>query len=218
MKKILIAVISLTVSLSAYAQSNFAIGAGAVTRQISETFLGLETDNYFHTGFSIDAMYGYDFTNHFGINTGLRYIYLFQSDRSSALGAEKVDTEKDSFLDLPVHLKYTFNPSGFCKFFLTAGPTAELWTSYSTTFSIKYITEKPSKDSYTTNHFKDGPEGLFNKFNVSAGATLGLEIADAVRVSLAYDYYFLDMLKNTWGIQTSRMSKHQIRLGVAYVF
>lgn len=218
MKKILTAVIALTVSMSAFAQSNFSIGAGAAARQITENVVGYETENFFHTGFTVDAMYGYDFTDMIGLNTGLRFTYLFQSDKVSALGAESITLDKDSFLDLPVHVKFTFNPDSFCKFFASVGPTAELWTSYATSHIVKYVTAEQKRDVHTNNHFKEGAKDLYNRFNVSAGAAVGVEIADAVRITLGYDYYFLNMLKNNWDGMTGRYSKHQIRLGVAYVF
>lgn len=219
MKKFLIAVIALTASLSAYAQSNYSIGVGAAMRWISEDYLGYDVECHPHTGFTVDASYGYDFNSSVGLSTGLRFSYLFRSERLSVFDVKKIDTDRESYLDLPVHLKFTFNPASSCKFFATVGPTAELWTSYSSSHVIKYMTENQAKDTYTTHHFKDAvPEDLFNRFNVSVGATVGVEVASAVRVSLGYDCYFLDMLKHQWGIQTSRMGRHQLRLGVAYVF
>lgn len=118
-----------------------------------------------------------------------------------------VESEKMTFLEIPVNLKYNFGSRMNSHFFVAAGPALSFWLSY----REKY---EDAMTTINTDVFKE-MKGSINKFNVGAGFSLGIEAA-RLRLTLGYDYYFLNLF--TGSLPSTKAYRGQARVGIAYLF
>lgn len=221
MKKILTVAIAIAVSMSAFAQSNFSIGIGETLRHRMGTNAMAGDDlTKVQSGLMIEATYGYDFIENVGITAGVRFayegIYNKSAIESKLLGIKATGKWLNSYLEIPVNAKFTINPDSACKFFITLGPTFSYWTGNKVKIDTEVIGPSGSKNTEVINLF-DKASNYYQRCNVGAGLALGLDIIDHIRVTLGYDYYFLNNIKKdvTGG---GTLKNGAGRLGVAYVF
>lgn len=220
MKKILLAAAILLVTVTAGAQPRFSVGIGATVHNYfmqTDILGGKKNFTSNSTGIFIDALGSFEIAEHFDIMTGLKGtltglgrkgVNLLQY--KSITYGKNVSSEKMTFLELPVNLKYNIGSGRGSHFFVAAGPLASLWMSY----NAKNTVEIGEQGATTKYDVMKEMKGYINRFNVGAGLSLGLESA-AMRITLGYDYYFLDLVKKIPGT-TAR--KGQARVGIAYMF
>ena len=221
MKKILTAAIALAVSMSAFAQSNFSIGIGETLRhRMGTNEMATNALTSAQSGLMIEATYGYDFSDYVGLTAGARFsfegIYNKKVVDLKILGVKMQSKWLNNFLEVPVNVKFHVNPGSAVDFFVAAGPTFSFWAGS----TIKTYTEVVSPDgnvNVNKSNLFEKDNNYFNRCNIGAGLTLGLDIIDHIRVTLGYDYYFLDQIsKGTTGAGTLKNGCG--RLGVAYIF
>lgn len=213
MRKILSIVIALTVSLSAFAQSTFSVGVGATMHNYF-TKVGEESLRGTSNGLFLEVMGSFPVAEQIDITGGLKGtltglgkkgVNLLQYRGRIFVGT--VESEKMTFLELPVNVKFNFGPRMRSHFFVMAGPALSFWLSY----REKY---EDSLTKINADVFKE-MDGFLNRFNVGAGGSLGIESA-SFRLSLGYDYYFLNLF--TDNLLSAKSHRGQARVGVAYLF
>lgn len=218
MRKILTAVIALTVSMSAFAQSSFSIGIGETLRhRVGTDIMASNTLTQAQSGLMVEATYGYGFTDNIALTAGLRYsfegIYNKQVIDLSILGIKSQSKWLNGYLELPVNVKFYITPDSACNFFVALGPTLSYWTTNTVKTYAGAGIESTGSASYTANMFDTK---LYNRFNVGAGLTLGMDIISHIRVTLGYDFFFLNA--NNKETSSYNLKNGQGRLGVAYIF
>ena len=191
MKKILVAAILLIGCISASAQ-NFGIGGGFIN---SSTVI--EGESSALNGGYVQATADLNLTNAFAVVAGLRYVY--------AAGSKGIDLPffgktTSHAVGVPVFAKVNVINTGDMKAFFFAGPT------------VYYgISLKSQSGELVANWYKNE---TFKPLNVTVGAGVGLDVMEAVRFTVGYDYGVTKRVD----VQSTKSRSGDIRFGVAFLF
>ena len=117
----------------------------------------------------------------------------------------------ESYLAVPLDLNLHLPISEDMKFLIVAGPTLDLGLT----------SRAKLKDTSAEYDIYDGALGdmtKYNRFDVLIGGGLGLDVMDAVRVTVRYDY---GLINRNGGNLTSgflKVHRSQLKLGVGFLF
>lgn len=117
----------------------------------------------------------------------------------------------ESYLAVPLDLNLHLPISEDMKFLIVAGPTLDLGLT----------SRAKLKDTSAEYDIYDGALGdmtKYNRFDVLIGGGLGLDVMDAVRFTVRYDY---GLINRNGGNLTSgflKVNRSQLKLGVGFLF
>ena len=190
MKKILVVAILLIGYISASAQ-NFGIGGGFVN---STTNIG-NTSSAFNGGY-VQATADLNLSNAFSVVAGLRYMYTAANKGISLPFFGKTVSQA---VGVPVFAKMNVINTGDMKAFLFAGPTLYYGLAF-----------KSQSGELIANWYENE---TFKPLNVTVGGGIGLDVMEAVRFTIGYDYGVTNRLSTT----SSKSNTGDIRLGVTFL-
>ena len=143
-----------------------------------------------------------------GFAPGLQFGYFTKSDVNISNYANVSFTE--TYLAVPLDFNLHMNLSGDMKLLVFAGPTLDLGLT-------SRVKEKSTSVEYDIYSGKLSDYTKYTRYDVLVGGGLGLDVMDAVRFSVRYDYG----LVNRNGGSTSNLleiHRSQLKLGVAFLF
>ena len=143
-----------------------------------------------------------------GFAPGLQFGYFTKSDVNIYNYANVSSTE--TYLAAPLDFNLHMNLSGDMKLLVFAGPTLDLGLT-------SRVKEKSTSVEYDIYSGKLSDYTKYTRYDVLVGGGLGLDVMDAVRFSVRYDYG----LVNRNGGSTSNLleiHRSQLKLGVAFLF
>ena len=202
MKKIILT-LALVAAAATSAMAQFSIGAGYLNQNSKYTYSSSST-NTAANGFYAGADADYNLGMGFSVVPGIYYGYL--TSDSSYFGVANSST-KSHYIAVPVNFKYSIAPIEMLKVFAYAGPQFELGVSSKTTASALGVST--SLDNY-------GNDGKLNRFNLSLGVGLGVDISDIVRINGGYSWGLLNMLRDADDNASIKTSFWHI--GAAFLF
>lgn len=202
MKKIILT-LALVAAAATSAMAQFSVGAGYLS-QTSKYSLSSSTTSSTANGFYAGADADYNLGAGLSVVPGIYYGYL--SSDASYLGLAN-STTKSHYIAVPVNFKYSIAPIEMLKVFAYAGPQFELGVSSKTTTSALGVST--SLDNY-------GDDGSLNRFNISLGLGLGVDVSDIVRINGGYSWGLLNMLKDAGDNASIKTSYWHI--GAAFLF
>ncbi len=202
MKKVILT-FALIAAAATSAMAQIEVGAGYLSQTAKYSWSSSSTNttsNGFYAGADVD----YELGTGLSLVPGVYYGYL--SSDASYLGVAG-STTKNHYVAVPVNVKYSIAPIDMFKVFAYAGPRFEFGVSSKTTASALGVST--TLDNY-------GDNGSLNRFNVSLGVGLGVDVSDLVRVSGGYSLGLLNMLKN--GDDNSSIKTSYWHIGAALLF
>lgn len=202
MKKIILTLV-LVAAAATSAMAQFSIGAGYLSQNSKYAYSSSST-NTVSNGFYAGADADYNLGMGFSVVPGIYYGYL--TSDASYFGVANSST-KSHYIAVPVNFKYSIAPVEMLKVFAYAGPQFELGVSSKTTASALGV--NTSLDNY-------GDDGKLNRFNLSLGVGLGVDISDIVRIKGGYSWGLLNMLKDADDNASIKTSFWHI--GAAFLF
>lgn len=160
-----------------------------------------ETDGL--DGFYLEATYDWDFMErHWGIlavQPGVRFSYVGDSDSDEMMGIKKRDSINETYLDIPINLKYSY-PLGNLKISAFAGPVFSCGLTSVEKLSItgdnvdlsarvnKYTGKMSTKgDDSSLDIAPDAAALEYARFDVKLGVGIGASIADRLAMKLGYN-------------------------------
>ena len=191
MKKILVAAVLLIGCISASAQ-NFGIGGGFVNSATKFE----NAESAFNGGY-VQATADLNVSNAFAVVAGLRYMYTGGEKGISLPFFGK--TSSHTF-GIPVFAKFNVLNTGDMKAFVFAGPTLYYGVAF-----------KSQSGELVSNWYKNE---TFKPLNITVGGGIGLDVMEAVRFTVGYDYGLTNRLDS----DNSKANSADIRFGVAFLF
>lgn len=201
MKKVILT-IALVAAAATSAMAQFSVGAGYLSQNSKYTYSSSST-NSTASGFYAGADADYNLGAGVSVVPGIYYGYL--SSDASVLGVAN-STTKNHFIAVPVNFKYSIAPIEMLKVFAYAGPQFEFGVSSKTTNSVVGVST--TVDNY-------GDDGNLNRFNISLGLGLGVDISDMIRINGGYSWGLLNMLKDSDNASIKTSFWH---IGAAFLF
>lgn len=207
MKKIILSVVLAAVAATS-AMAQFSVGAGYLNQTLKTT-VSDNTTNAAFQGAYVGADASYYLGLGFSVVPGIYYGYLSSDENLGFSLASVSSSTKNHYIAVPVNFKYGIKPLDVLGVFAYAGPQFSLGISSKTTTTGTVLGASGSSvlDNY-------GDDGHLNRFNISAGVGLGVELFDVVRVEFGYNYGFLN-LSNLDNVTSKASSWH---VGAAFLF
>lgn len=207
MKKIILSVVLAAVAATS-AMAQFSVGAGYLNQTLKTT-VSDNTTNAAFQGVYVGADASYYLGLGFSVVPGIYYGYLSSDENLGFSLASVSSSTKNHYIAVPVNFKYGIKPLDVLGVFAYAGPQFSLGISSKTTTTGTVLGASGSSvlDNY-------GDDGHLNRFNISAGVGLGVELFDVVRVEFGYNYGFLN-LSNLDNVTSKASSWH---VGAAFLF
>ncbi len=148
------------------------------------------------------------------IQPGLSYYYLNSRESREEVGFNIAGTSTEHMLNIPVHIKYTFDIIPALSLYIFAGPTMSVGLAATDKISVTGefmgvgVEGSMKYDSYTgkvkTENFSDEvadalnqylPQTRMNRFDVLMGGGIGLDLVKFITVKGGFDYGLLNRLK-----------------------
>lgn len=207
MKKIILSIALATVAATS-AMAQFSVGAGYLNQTLKTTVSNTTTNAAFQ-GVYVGADASYYLGLGFSLVPGIYYGYLSSDENLGFSLASVSSSTKNHYIAVPVNFKYGIKPLDVLGVFAYAGPQFSLGISSKTTTTGTVLGASGSSvlDNY-------GDDGSLNRFNLSAGVGLGVELFEVVRVEFGYNYGFLNLNK-TDNVTSTASSWH---VGAAFLF
>lgn len=153
---------------------------------------------------------GYNIKDLFGdggsIDTGLQYVGFWGKPGTMDLGLGYKGQQKDSYIQLPVRVRYTWENENF-NFFLYAGP------KFMFGLKSQFVGEL-----VTTNWYAKQLESAYKRFNLMLGLGGGFEIGEHLRIDLGYDWGVLNRYKGALKDSGNKLYQSMLTVGVAVCF
>lgn len=197
---------------AAGAQTYFNVGYGQNTSiDKSELYSNPSLSNRVFAGVSHNFRFG-DFV---GLEVGGDFVYDFRrSEYSNFLeslsSAERTWVMKTHYMgvQVPVLFNYKLALSRDLAFKFFVGPTFHYGLKNTVTAYYKGVKE------HTTDMYALEFDRGYNRFYVSASAALAMEVAEAFRIKVGYDYG----LTNTYENDGRTVKQHVLNFSMAYMF
>ncbi len=206
---ILLTALTMLAGTSVFAQ-NVVVEAGFGLSSTSFKALDYKIANADLFGGTLGVSYNMPLgTSGLGFAPGLRFGYFTKSGIEAFEIANVSLTE--TYLEVPLDFNFSFPISEDTKLLLLAGPTFDVGL----TSRIKEKTTGVEYDIYSGS-LKDYTK--YSRFDVLLGGGLGIDVMDAVRFSVRYDY---GVLNRNAGILTGglvKVHRGQLKLGVGLLF
>lgn len=208
MKKIILSIALVAIAASsAMAQVGVGVGylSSTATSKISDSSSST-TSNGFYAGGDYDV----NVAKNLYIAPGLYYGFTqYKTEGSVGSLASATSTTTDQYLAVPVNVKYSYPVASNIKLFAYAGPRLDFGLSSKTkvTASALGVSGEETVDNY-------GDDSNYNRVDLSLGCGCGVELFDMVRVSVGYNFGFLDLNKSD-NITTK---KNSLNVGAAFIF
>ena len=148
------------------------------------------------------------------IQPGLSYSFLTSSEKQEVAGFKFSGSTNEHNLNIPVHLKYTFNILPILGIYVFGGPSFNIGLASNESFDISgsllgtEINGKISYDNYTgkisSENISDDirnqvnnymPQSRMSRFDVLLGGGLGINLFKFLSVRGGYDYGMLNRYK-----------------------
>lgn len=194
MKKILVIVAVLAISVSSFAQTTFGVKAGANIANIKLSGMGISLDTKAKTGLIVGAFAKFNLSESFAVQPELLFAQYGAKIDLSAFGEGEI-TESLNYLAIPVMAKYYFGG-----FNVQAGPQIGIL------MSAKEEMDGESED------VKDDYKGADFGLNIGAGYDLDMGLGFDVR----YNMGLSNIVKDTEGDESIKNNGFQI--AVSYSF
>ena len=195
MKKIILT-LALVAAAATSAMAQFSVGAGYLNQNAKSTYTSgsnTTTGNTGSQGFYVGADAAYNLGYGVSVVPGIYYGYLGNDSASSVAGlVGAAGSTKSHYIAIPVNFKYGIGLGEMLNVFVYAGPQFELGVSSKTTYTASVLGQSTSStvDNYSN-------DGNLNRFNISLGAGVGVDVADLIRVNFGYHYGLLNMYKGS---------------------
>ena len=220
MKKIIIAVAALAVSVSSFAQVS--VGAGYLNSSATQVTTISEgttnTANASSNGFYVQGLYAYPLASGLDLNAGLKFYWDTRTstgnvDFGGVHFADATAVTKEAYLALPVNVSYGYSINKDVRIFAFAGPTFSLGLSSKTnvTTSVLGQTSTDTIDNYAKD---DEGNRSYKTGNVFLGGGIGVDLMKMVRVNVSYDFG----LVNRSTADKTKLTENLLSVGVAFLF
>ena len=204
MKRIItlvVAAVMMTVATNSFAQMS--VGAGFLRANDEVTLKGIDPVSVGMNGIYAGFSYNLPIAGVLGITPGLYYSMLFSND--SAFEGSLDAKLREHFVNVPVYLNVGFNLGASSRFFIFAGPTAQIGISSTAQASVE------GKDFPKTDRYKDSD---YSRTNLLLGGGLGLNIS-RFQITAGYDQGLFNLDTSDDG---TKRQKSYAKIGVAYLF
>ena len=204
MKKIITliaAAVMMTVATNSFAQMS--VGAGYLHANDQVTLKGIDPIDVGMNGAYAGVSYNLPIAGIFGITPGIYYSTIFTND--SALGGQIGTKIREHYINIPAYLNLGFKIAENARFFIFAGPTAQLGLSSTAEFLAA------GNSSPKTDRYKDGN---YSRTNLLLGGGLGLNIS-RFQITAGYDQGIFNLDTTDDG---TKWIKSYAKAGIAYLF
>jgi len=226
MKKIIIAIMAMTVAVSAFAgrPTGLILGGGAVM----DTYKAGTVYNYHYTdqasfyGSYLEVGYDLKVEKNIDLLLSARYTTTFRWDEpipSTIVSRSDYTSVSDfsvrSYLEIPFKFQFSWNISPAVKIFLALGPTYNFWISNETThLAYKNVGNVEEKELTKHDWFKE-ESSLYLRHNVALGGDFGF-IVHKVKIFAGYDHNMLNFVDKAYYRSSGKNS--YLRIGANYTF
>ena len=207
MKKILLSMaVLMAAALTMNAQLSYSVNVGYANRATTATLTAGDTKTITKDamgGFNLGVMASYELMPNVAVNAGLQFDFAANTEKDEFFGIEtKVRTlAKD--IEIPVRASYMLD-LGEAAVFAYAGPAFEFGLVNKSVTTI---------DETSTTLSAYGEEGALNRFNILAGAGVGVLYHDLF-LNVGYDFGLLDLNKN----DNSALRTGELKVGLGIKF
>lgn len=207
MKKILLSMaVLMAAAFTMNAQLSYSVNVGYANRATTSTLTAGDTKTITKDamgGFNLGVMASYELMTNVAVNAGLQFDFAANTEKDEFFGIEtKVRTlAKD--IEIPVRASYMLD-LGEAAVFAYAGPAFEIGLVNKSVTTI-------DETSTTLNAY--GEDGVLNRFNILAGAGVGVLYHDLF-LNVGYDFGLLDLDKND--NSSLRTSELKVSLGIKF--
>ena len=185
---------------------------------VAEVGFGLSTTNFNALGYKANAdLYGgtlglsYEIPlvpGTVGFAPGIQFGYFTKGD-VDIYGYDNICLT-ETYLAVPLYLNLHFPVSDDMKFLVFAGPTLDLGLT-------SRIKEKSTSMEYDIYSGKLSDYTNYTRYDVLVGGGVGIDVMDAVRFSVRYDYGVVN--RNGGGTNgLLKIHRSQLKLGVGFIF
>ena len=227
MKKIYFILAAAAMLFAVDANAQLQVGAGynhgTTTERIAD-----EDDSEDLDGFYLEATYDWNLIEKgwgtLAIQPGVRFTYLGESDSDTELGYKAKEAFNETYLDIPVHVKYSYD-LGAVKLSAFAGPVFSMGLTSVTKTSISgegmnYVAKYHNYSGKTVTKGEGSssavnPDGMtdYGRFDIKLGLGVGATFKEKFNVKLGYN---IGMLNRYTGEQISNNYKYKMHTGVFY--
>ncbi|MBR5661789.1 MAG: PorT family protein [Bacteroidales bacterium] len=211
MRKIITTIIAASLALAgtnAFAQNLVAeVGFGLSDTRFDYTLGHVNADLYGGTlglSYEIPLVEGT-----VGFAPGIQFGY-FTKGNVNIYGYDNISFT-ETYLAVPLDFNLKFNISEDMKFLVFAGPTLDLGLT-------SRIKEKNTSMEYDIYSGKLSEYTKYSRFDVLLGGGLGLDVMDAVRFSIRYDYGVINRNGGNLTSGVLKIHRSQLKLGVGFMF
>lgn len=215
MKKIILT-LALVAAAATSAMAQFSVGAGYLNQTTTSKYTsGSSTSktSVASDGFYVGADAAYNLGYGVSVVPGIYYGYLTNKNADSFSSLASYDvTTKNHYIAVPVNFKYGIGLGDMLNAFVYAGPQFEFGLSSKTTSTG---TVAGQSSSTTVDNYGDNSN--LNRFNISLGAGIGVDVAEMVRVNFGYHYGLLNMYKGD-NSSNYKINNSYWSVGAAFLF
>ena len=226
MKKIYFIVMAAAMFFAVDANAQLQIGAG-YNHGTTTTRIADEDDSEDMDGFYLEATYDLNFIEKgwgsLALQPGVRFTYLGEYDSDTELGHKAKSAFNETYLDIPVHVKYSYD-LGTMKLSAFAGPVFSMGlTSVAKTsisgegvdYVIKYHNYSGKTITKGEGSSSVNPDGMtdYGRFDIKLGLGVGATFMEKFNVKVGYN---IGMLNRYTGEQHSKNYKYKMHTGVFY--
>ena len=204
MKKIITliaAAVMMTVATNSFAQMS--VGAGYLHSNDQVTIKGIDPIDVGMNGAYAGVSYNLPIAGIFGITPGIYYSMIYTND--SAFSGQIGTKIREHYINIPAYLNLGFQIAENARFFIFAGPTAQLGLSSTAEVSVA------GNSSPKTDRYKDGN---YSRTNLLLGGGLGLNIS-RFQITAGYDQGIFNLDTTDDG---TKWIKSYAKAGIAYLF
>lgn len=187
---------------SAQTYFNIGYGQGTTITTFGKMDPNSSNSNILYAGISHNFRFG-DFV---GFELGANFDYDFAKTQADFTGTEAGVKTQYMGVVVPALFNYKLALSRDLCFKIFLGPTFNYGLKYTST---PYV---GNENTYTINYYDEN--GGYNRFGVSASAAFAMEVAEAFRVKIGYDYGITDI--NTY--DQVKEKENVVNFSVAYMF
>lgn len=205
MKKVILIVASLLLGLQAHAQLAADGGYMHAFENGKGSVLGITATNARGwDGFFVGGRYniGLDnVVNGLSVDPGANVSFLWSRYSNTSVGREIA-------INVPIHLVYSLDIMSDVKVKFLAGPTLQMGL-------LNNLVDRSNNSTTTYNMYKETTLGSARTpFNLFLGVGAGIEVADAIRVKVGFDFGLL----NTTTATNATLHRNILKIGVGYIF
>lgn len=222
MKKFYFILAAAAMFLAVDANAQLGVGVG-YNHGTTTTRMGDESDSDGLDGFYLEATYDWNFLDRgwgsLGLQPGVRFSYMGEYDSEEVLGVVAKESVNETYLDIPVHVKYSYD-LGAVKLSAFAGPVFSLGLTSASKVSAddymvkyhKYTGKTVTKGDSASSITPDGTPD-YGRFDLKLGLGVGATFMEKFNVKLGYN---IGMLNRYTGEQVAD-TKYKRHTGVFYV-